>query len=878
MPNMSGSELLGHLVGRCVELANEAGSVIREVQASRERQQKFNTSNVNDVLGATLKDAHDPRTWVTLADRRAQEVIIDGLVQTFGKELLIVAEEEIEDTVSHANETSSTAKKYTAAHIEYSSMKLEDICVFVDPVDGTREFVEGRLYACQTLIGISWRGRAIAGIMGLPFHDGAVGVYVDGVSEATMRSPENSDPQSSNKATSKVCHSRARGHVVYGVVGSEQVVGLTSQIGSTFTRKSEHIVDTLVVVTSECVEEKAIKSALSTLNKTETDKFSILREGGCGNKILRVITGQADVAFLNLASSLWDTCATEAILSTCNGCLTTLAGHPIDHARRRFTASYTNRYGVVATGSTFEARSAYTHAKWSEQLRALPDVAKLYPRGYVVGPIEVQSLDIARDIDGQPFTVQELRNILKDDSIVGFSSNEREAIRYKQSHACRIRLIGGSISSVFYKRTVLRELPYAVHKSRSVPYKIKRDVKSLQVEANFLAHPIVHSLQSSNCGFTLALPYHVQQRVCWDVPLDSRFTTLLTDLSNEQGWVQSAYLVPSQLKAALKALAAFHRFFWLDSTSAAGVSRECVKMSESCANGGKCVCSESLNTNAESIRDLANKLWTTGSYWHLGQQPAGQLERIVPNWAVLYREFGLDKKSTERENGPECDGKLKTDDRDKTMKYLGERLAAISVRVSELTHGIDGDGNEIPFNPQTIIHGDPKAPNFFFRQKYEGEYVDTDTVNDSMLACVSDTGDDLSVGVIDFQWSGRGLAATDVAYCIAASADPSCFRINDDMAIEGEQAHMLDHYLRYYHDCLGINGFEWHKFRTQFDLAFIDLGRIVIADHWSSITIDILRKRQGHFVFNAYNKSEGLARWFINELANCIERQAERVY
>ena len=41
--------------------------------------------------------------------------------------------------------------------------------VFIDPVDGTREFVEGRLNACQNLIGISYRGRAVAGVVGLPF-------------------------------------------------------------------------------------------------------------------------------------------------------------------------------------------------------------------------------------------------------------------------------------------------------------------------------------------------------------------------------------------------------------------------------------------------------------------------------------------------------------------------------------------------------------------------------------------------------------------------------------------------------------------------------------------------------------------------------------
>jgi 3'-phosphoadenosine 5'-phosphosulfate (PAPS) 3'-phosphatase len=44
------------------------------------------------------------------------------------------------------------------------------VCVLVDPLDGTKEFVDGRLQSVQTLIGVSVYGRAVAGVMGLPFH------------------------------------------------------------------------------------------------------------------------------------------------------------------------------------------------------------------------------------------------------------------------------------------------------------------------------------------------------------------------------------------------------------------------------------------------------------------------------------------------------------------------------------------------------------------------------------------------------------------------------------------------------------------------------------------------------------------------------------
>ena len=55
-------------------------------------------------------------------------------------------------------------------------LAARDLCVFVDPVDGTREFVEGRLEAVECLLGVAYRGRAVAGVMGLPFYDDSLAV------------------------------------------------------------------------------------------------------------------------------------------------------------------------------------------------------------------------------------------------------------------------------------------------------------------------------------------------------------------------------------------------------------------------------------------------------------------------------------------------------------------------------------------------------------------------------------------------------------------------------------------------------------------------------------------------------------------------------
>ena len=107
-----------------------------------------------------------------IQDTAAHEVIWKGLRAVFGPRLNIVGEEDVieeENDWEINDEPEVDALNGYDMPTDLQKLVFSDVVVFIDPVDGTREFVEGRLGACQNLIGISYRGRAVAGVVGLPF-------------------------------------------------------------------------------------------------------------------------------------------------------------------------------------------------------------------------------------------------------------------------------------------------------------------------------------------------------------------------------------------------------------------------------------------------------------------------------------------------------------------------------------------------------------------------------------------------------------------------------------------------------------------------------------------------------------------------------------
>lgn len=195
------------------------------------------------------------------------------------------------------------------------------------------------------------------------------------------------------------------------------------------------------------------------------------------------------------------------------------------------------------------------------------------------------------------------------------------------------------------------------------------------------------------------------------------------------------------------------------------------------------------------------KIWERGSYWEPRKQDTGQLEAIAASWPRHHQAFSLPDE----------------------LRDLGSRLQSVALDIAS-------DAHDRP--PQTVIHGDPKAANIFFRAPDEA-------------------------GLIDFQWTGFGRAANDVGHFLCAAVDASL--------LEQHECHLLDHYSATLRDRLQDNEYDRTQLQTDYETAVLDTCRLVFAYQWNRIhaSPSVLERFAHSPGRNSYNKNLPNALWLI---------------
>eukprot|EP00588_Corethron_pennatum_P020717 CAMPEP_0194316470 /NCGR_PEP_ID=MMETSP0171-20130528/13272_1 /TAXON_ID=218684 /ORGANISM="Corethron pennatum, Strain L29A3" /LENGTH=391 /DNA_ID=CAMNT_0039072721 /DNA_START=234 /DNA_END=1409 /DNA_ORIENTATION=- len=328
---------LPSLLSTCVDACRRGCDEIRRVHADLDRTGAGSVSTVD------YKISGDPRSALTAADLAAQTAIVSALESAWPG-LKIVGEEDLACDISDAAGSAACSDPLLAGPAVAGSAPpplrrdlcpellpprssgdliaaLPDVTVFVDPLDGTREFVEGRVRNVQTLVGISVRGDSVGGAVGVPF-------------------PSDGDDQPV---------------VAYGLVGSGFGLGYYGsrpEPSSTVHGGGAPVEGDRPLLVAGDVQGDAVLQIAYDAALSGGGRSTLL--GGTGQKCLAVAEGRADVAVMNFLSSSWDTCASEALVRATGGDLTDAFGERIVYrAEPTSPATYLNAGGVVASAKGF---------------------------------------------------------------------------------------------------------------------------------------------------------------------------------------------------------------------------------------------------------------------------------------------------------------------------------------------------------------------------------------------------------------------------------------------------------------------------------------------------------------------------------------------
>ncbi len=229
-----------------------------------------------------LKDADEP---VTRADREVNELICEALAARFPSAAIVAEESRPDDSR------------------EIAALLAHREVFFVDPIDGTREFVDGR-GEFAVMIGLAVDGRAAAGVVALP----AVGLLLAG-----------------RVGTRALAETTA---------GQRRLVGVSG-----VTR-----FDQATMVASRSHRPPIVGPLCRRLGIP-----SVQPCGSVAVKVARLLTGTADLyVHSGPGLKLWDSCAPEAVLEAGGGRLSDLEGRPIGYAAGGLHLSG----GLVATNGS----------------------------------------------------------------------------------------------------------------------------------------------------------------------------------------------------------------------------------------------------------------------------------------------------------------------------------------------------------------------------------------------------------------------------------------------------------------------------------------------------------------------------------------------
>ena len=290
---------ISELIAASIHLAEQGGKKIRAVR-------KLDDAKIGQLSKGQTKEGKDE--YVTMGDQKSHEIITSGLKA--GWPNLRYQSEEADKKVQKVKPPPRSNREVMAVAKRDEEVPIDTITVWIDPLDATQEYTEGRedptlLRFVTVMVCIAIEGKPIAGIIHQPFKKDTFGS--DGVTKWAW-----------------VGHGVSRTIVA----DTEPTPADDSKVRVIFSRSHQGEVSSITKASFE--GSKEVEEIVAA---------------GSGFKALAVAQKQADVYFHTTAIKKWDICAGDALLNALGGKMTTREAKDIDYS---FDGEAATTHGIVA--------------------------------------------------------------------------------------------------------------------------------------------------------------------------------------------------------------------------------------------------------------------------------------------------------------------------------------------------------------------------------------------------------------------------------------------------------------------------------------------------------------------------------------------------
>ena len=172
--------------------------------------------------------------------------------------------------------------------------EYKDKYVFIDPIDGTKEFATGKGFDSTICIGFSNAdGSVFAGIVYRPIP------------------LEKNLEKNAEKGFFKIKQS--------DLINNDKGIPTGVTYASGCKEESFKDINNLDLQNTKSEKLRLLTSRGTTSNFLKNLDFNKVESGGAGNKMLNILEGKGDAYIQDRGVSRWDTCAAQAVIEACGG-------------------------------------------------------------------------------------------------------------------------------------------------------------------------------------------------------------------------------------------------------------------------------------------------------------------------------------------------------------------------------------------------------------------------------------------------------------------------------------------------------------------------------------------------------------------------------